>query len=267
MNTRNYTGNIESFQYTHNISKGFIMKVCKDCNIEKPLSEFYVRSDGLLELRCKKCYLDKYSPNRGKPNTGRFKKGNIPVTRKIIDGKQSLRSKQWAKDIIDRDKKCAFCGTVEKLVAHHIKSWKEYPKLRFNLDNGQTLCNTCHSKLHGRKICNLLKNGTSWAKGKKFSSEYRKKLSDAHLGQVAWNKDKPMREETKQKLLSQGAFFKKGHIPWIKKHGHNEESREKMRKAHTGKILSKETRKKMSIAQKKRYKTKKDLEVERNESC
>jgi len=180
MNNYIDTGDIESFQYTNNISKGFIMKVCKDCNIEKPLSEFYRKKYGWYELRCKKCYLDRYSPYRGKPNSGKFKKGNIPFNKTTVDGKQSLRSKRWTKDIIDRDKKCAFCGTIEKLVAHHIKSWKKYPELRFDLNNGQTLCNTCHSKLHGREKCNFLKNGIPWIKGRKMSIEHCKKLSEAH---------------------------------------------------------------------------------------
>lgn len=155
------------------------MKICKDCNISRPISDFYVRSDGHLELRCKKCYLDKYSPNRGKPNAGRFKKGNVPSTRKIIDGRQSLRSNQWRADIIQRDGKCFSCGSFEKLVAHHIKSWKTHKKLRFDLSNGLALCNSCHSRLHGKEFCNTLKDGMPWSKGRKYSAEFRKKLSDA----------------------------------------------------------------------------------------
>ena len=95
---------------------------------------------------------------------------------------------------------CQKCFSLEKLLAHHIKEWNAYPKLRFNLDNGITLCNSCHSLLHGKEKCNFLKNGTSWAKGKTFSEEYRKKLSDAHLGHKAWNKGKKMANETKEKI-------------------------------------------------------------------
>ncbi len=60
------------------------MKICKDCEISKPLNEFYKinrkkypETDYYLP-RCKKCHLDRFSPNRGKPNSGCFKKKNIP---------------------------------------------------------------------------------------------------------------------------------------------------------------------------------------------
>jgi len=225
------------------------MRTCKRCEIEKPLTEFYKKKCGWYELYCKKCYLDLYSPNRGKPNTGRYKKGNIPVTRKEIDGRQSLRAKQWKKDVIKRDKfTCQECSSINHVVAHHIKSWIAYPELRFDLKNGITLCNLCHSILHGKQKCNLLKNGTSWSKGKTFSAEYRKKLSDAHLGQKAWNHGLEMSNKAKSKLISVGAFFKKGHIPWIKEHGHSKESKAKMSKAHTGKTLSEEHRRNISKA-------------------
>lgn len=33
-----------------------------------------------------------------------------------------------------------------RLEAHHIKSWKNYPKLRYKVSNGKTLCYECHHK-------------------------------------------------------------------------------------------------------------------------
>ena len=44
---------------------------------------------------------------------------------------------------------CTKCGThSHNLHVHHIKSWRDYPKLRFNKGNCTTLCVPCHRKLH-----------------------------------------------------------------------------------------------------------------------
>lgn len=58
--------------------------------------------------------------------------------------------KFWTLKIFKRDNfTCMNCNKVgDRLNAHHIKSWAKYPKLRFNIDNGITLCVECHKKLH-----------------------------------------------------------------------------------------------------------------------
>lgn len=61
--------------------------------------------------------------------------------------------KAWRKAVLSRDNfTCQHCfvrGGV--LVAHHIKQWSQYPDLRFDVNNGLTLCTTCHDKVHGRR--------------------------------------------------------------------------------------------------------------------
>lgn len=64
--------------------------------------------------------------------------------------------REWRKAVFERDNYiCQHCGYKEGriLEAHHIKSWKDYPDLRFEVDNGLTLCNPCHKKTDnfGRK--------------------------------------------------------------------------------------------------------------------
>lgn len=60
--------------------------------------------------------------------------------------------KKWRKDVYSRDKfTCQWpsCNTKKKLNAHHIKTWSEYPSLRFCVDNGITLCSYHHKMIKG----------------------------------------------------------------------------------------------------------------------
>ena len=60
---------------------------------------------------------------------------------------------RWAKQIKKRDNyTCQICHEKGgKLNSHHIKSWKDYPDNRFDLDNGITLCVACHNWTHSIK--------------------------------------------------------------------------------------------------------------------
>lgn len=56
--------------------------------------------------------------------------------------------RKWRRDVIERDKVCQMCGTDQKLEAHHIKPFAKFPELRFSLENGITLCKSCHRQHH-----------------------------------------------------------------------------------------------------------------------
>lgn len=42
--------------------------------------------------------------------------------------------------------RCSFCFI--EIEADHIKPWAYYPDLRYELDNGRTLCLKCHRKTY-----------------------------------------------------------------------------------------------------------------------
>jgi len=66
---------------------------------------------------------------------------------------RSIQKAEWRNSIYKRDNyECQMCGKHGYLEAHHIKPWKEYPDLRFDLDNGITLCLSCHYKVHNKKM-------------------------------------------------------------------------------------------------------------------
>ena len=75
-----------------------------------------------------------------------FWRGGVSSQSQIIH--QSMEYKRWRKSVFIRDDYvCQSCGqTGGYLEAHHLKSFSEYPELRFIVENGQTLCKSCHGK-------------------------------------------------------------------------------------------------------------------------
>jgi DNA-directed RNA polymerase subunit RPC12/RpoP len=101
---------------------------------------------------------------------------------------------EWQAAVFKKDDyTCAHCGEKEKrLNAHHIIPY-ENEETRHDVNNGLTLCTSCHSRVHN-------KGKKAWNKGIKVSEEMRKKYSVAHLGQVAWNKGKKTSPEVIEKI-------------------------------------------------------------------
>jgi hypothetical protein len=57
---------------------------------------------------------------------------------------------EWRKAVYRRDNwTCQMCHVKQKHpIAHHLKSFRHYPALRFDVENGQTLCRSCHKIIH-----------------------------------------------------------------------------------------------------------------------
>lgn len=66
---------------------------------------------------------------------------DAPIRR---DGKE----KAWRKKVRELFTCCAYCESIESLVAHHILSVSKHPELRLNINNGIMLCESCHKYEH-----------------------------------------------------------------------------------------------------------------------
>ena len=56
---------------------------------------------------------------------------------------------KWRIAVLKRDNfTCQLCGYKPSRVAHHINSRNYYPNLKWDIDNGLTVCDNCHKKYH-----------------------------------------------------------------------------------------------------------------------
>lgn len=226
------------------------MKTCIDCGIPKPLSEFFktyitkITNEQRHTTRCKKCHMDRYATNRGKPNIGCYNKERKPwnlgmkfsaeYRDKLSDAhlgqkpwnlgkryvsektrikstcvsRDSFKGKEWRIKVFERDcYMCVECGCKDRkrLHAHHLVPFEKNIELRFDINNGKTLCTRCHNKIHG------FQKGHTFLVGKKHSEKTKQKISKTKKGNSpAWNKG------TIGAMKMNKTSFKPGQVPWNK---------------------------------------------------
>ncbi|MGM0214928.1 HNH endonuclease [Enterococcus sp. AZ109] len=79
--------------------------------------------------------------------------GKPPWEKTSKDIRSSGEYARWRTAVYERDNfVCQKCGQVGgDLNAHHVKPFAKFPDLRFDISNGQTLCETCHKNIHRRR--------------------------------------------------------------------------------------------------------------------
>ena len=93
------------------------------------------------------CYNQDRHPPKGEQHHN-WKGGITSENEKL---RKSDQYKKWQQAIYQRDfYQCQICGSKIKINAHHIYAWQYFPDLRFSLDNGITLCEKCHHKIHSK---------------------------------------------------------------------------------------------------------------------
>lgn len=98
---------------------------------------------------CKRCFENTKVGQLAYPNTV-GKRGTKPRTYHLRkrDKYGNVFDREWRIKVFKRDNyTCQNCRVRGgKLQAHHVKSYREYPELRHDIDNGQTLCVDCHKQ-------------------------------------------------------------------------------------------------------------------------
>ena len=120
---------------TWNKGKGDFKFICKNCGKEV-LSNGAIRKYKFCSKKCKNEYSHKMRGN----NHWNYKGLNNNLQRNWVE------YKEWHKEVLIKDNfTCQVCGKYGgNLEVHHKKSFSNYPELRFDVDNGMTVCKNCH---------------------------------------------------------------------------------------------------------------------------
>lgn len=161
------------------------MGKCIRCGIEKQITAFPKnrRKIGERHLTCRKCYATnqlevwKRTPEQieahrqkllGRKYTIEHRLAISKGQRKAVkEGRHHWKKNEkahkdqprthieykiWKEKLLIRaQEKCEKCGNQNRLHAHHIKCFYKFPRLRFDIENGQILCISCHHRLHKTK--------------------------------------------------------------------------------------------------------------------
>jgi hypothetical protein len=97
----------------------------------------------IYEFRCPDCSLEQTS-ERMRGDRCHFWKGGINGENDTLRHRREY--KDWRTSVYERDDyTCQCCGVRGgRLNAHHINQFADYPELRYDVNNGITLCVKCH---------------------------------------------------------------------------------------------------------------------------
>jgi len=123
----------------------------------RPSGGSYKKGTKMSNASKKKMSEAKKGKYRGKDNPNW--RGNLVSTEKRL--RASYKNKLWRNSVLERDEYiCQKCGAQDNLHVHHILEFSKFPEQRFNINNGITVCMSCHEDIHKRSFPNWL-NGKS----------------------------------------------------------------------------------------------------------
>jgi len=145
------SGRIQSREVVDKIAKsntgrktGIFIR-CTLCKKEKYIFPYLIKK--IIGNFCNATCFVKWTSGSLNP---KWKGDSYPENKRL---RQSFKYRQWRKSVFLRDNfSCVLCQYKSKgtkptdINADHIKAWYLYPKHRFEISNGRTLCLPCHCK-------------------------------------------------------------------------------------------------------------------------
>lgn len=103
---------------------------------------------------CRKCETEKWGMEHRGENSHKWN-GGATEEQKLL--RKRFEYVIWRTSVYDRDNyTCQCCGKHGgRLNAHHINSFANYPELRYEIDNGITLCVECHDTTEAGSFHNI----------------------------------------------------------------------------------------------------------------
>jgi 5-methylcytosine-specific restriction endonuclease McrA len=121
-------------------SKPKVMKLCKVCNTKMEIHPSMANRYSTCSKKCQRL-------NRSNEKNANWSHGKARTYRDLrLNLMSRLEYKNWRKAVYTRDDyTCQMCGKRGgHLEADHIKPWAFFPDLRYDINNGRTLCRPCH---------------------------------------------------------------------------------------------------------------------------
>ena len=123
-------------------------KRCRSCAVRKVMLNNPIPKHTTPHSKKSKEKISKNRIGKCKGNKNhRWKGGITPQNQKDY---HSPEYKEWRKKVFEKDKyRCQLCKKVGGyLESHHIKPYAKYKELKYEIDNGITLCYECHKDIH-----------------------------------------------------------------------------------------------------------------------